>query len=181
MKFDPRIHNRQSIRLRGYDYSQAGAYFLTTCAQDRKCVFGTIENGVMIANEFGDIVYEYWQKIPEHFPNIEIDLAVVMPNHFHGILVIGDRYFDNDDSRDGGKTPPLRKPILGQIVGYFKYQTTKSINKIRNQMGVKIWQRNYYDHIIRTEESLENLREYILHNPLRWDIDQLHPNNPSKW
>jgi len=174
MKYDPRIHNRQSIRLRGYDYSQAGAYFLTTCAQDRKCVFGKIENGVMIPNKFGDIVYEYWQKIPEHFQNIEIDFAVVMPNHFHGILVICDQVL-------GGETPPLRKPILGQMVGYFKYQTTKSINKIRNQMGVKIWQRNYYDHIIRTEESLENLREYILQNPLRWDIDQLHPNNPSKW
>lgn len=194
MNYNPEIHHRRSIRLRGYDYSQAGAYFVTICVQGRECLFGNIQNDIVELNEYGKIVYHFWEQVPKHFQNADIDFAVVMPNHFHGIIVIGDDFKKGINPGgveggevegkvvEGGETPPLRrKPTLGQIVAYFKYQTTKSINQIRDLPGVKLWQRNYYEHIIRTEECLEKLREYIMQNPQRWDIDQLHPNNPSKW
>jgi len=197
VKYDPQIHHRRSVRLRGYDYRQAGAYFVTICVQGRECLFGNIENSEIELNQYGKVVDEIWHRIPQHFSNVDIDSAIVMPNHFHGIVVICDvpanvqktdpRKIQNGETPgiQGGETPPLRSkcgtPTLGQIVGYFKYQTTKKINQIREMAGVKIWQRNYYEHVIRDEILLGKICEYVVHNPQTWDSDQLHPNNPSKW
>ncbi|MGM3306767.1 transposase [Anabaena sp. WFMT] len=179
MKYNPKIHHRQSTRLRGYDYSQPGAYFITICTQHRECNLGEIINDEMKFTVRGFIVHKFWLKIPHHFPNVELDQFVVMPNHVHGIIVINDELLDvNDYIKEGGETPPLRKKTtLGQIIAYYKYQTTKIINKIDDTLGLRIWQRNYYDRIIDHQKILDIARQYIVKNPLRWDKD---PNNPCR-
>jgi REP element-mobilizing transposase RayT len=173
-KYDPTIHHRRSIRLRGYDYSQEGAYFLTICVQNRECLFGEIQDDLVNLNGYGNIVDQGWHQLPIRFNHVEIDESVIMPNHFHGIVVI--------HANTGGGTPSQQdRPVLGEIVAYFKYQTTKRVNQLRNTPGQKVWQRNYYEHIIRSEASLDRLRHYIRHNPQQWAVDQLHPQVPSKW
>lgn len=166
MKYNPDIHHRHSIRLSGYDYSSFGYYYITICTIYRELFFDEFP-------ELKDIVYKQWQRLPEKFINIDLDEFVIMPNHIHGIIVI------NDVSR-GGVTPPLQKmqkPTLGQIIGYLKYQSTKQINKIRNAQGVPFWQRNYYEHIIRNQESLDRIRNYIRSNPDNWEADKNNPIN----
>jgi REP element-mobilizing transposase RayT len=178
-KFDPNKHHRKSIRLQGYDYSQAGAYFVTMVVQGRECLFGEIVNGEMHLNEYGEIVQKWWNEIPIHFPNVELGAFVIMSNHVHGIIwiidnrrgeVLSPRYNPNNNilnenvdgiSTQGGETPPLRKRTLGQIVAYFKYQSTKEMNHIETENAItKFWQRNYYEHIIRNEPppSLPQIR-----------------------
>ena len=193
MPYDPNIHHRRSIRLRGYDYARAGAYFVTICAQGRECLFGEITDGKMQVNGYGEIVASWWEDVPRHFPAVELDAAIVMPNHFHGIIMIAEpvgagsprpapRPVTGGNTKTGAVTAPLRgRPTLGQIVAYFKYLSTKHINISRGTPGVRIWQRNYYEHIIRNEADLCRIREYIANNPLKWELDQLHPANPSKW
>ncbi len=116
-----------------------------------------------------------WNDLPQRFATIELDEFVIMPNHIHGIIVICDK--PNVNCRggvappQGEETSPLQKPALGKIIAYFKYQTTKQINQIHGTPGNRIWQRNYYDHIIRSEKSLAKIREYIINNPLQWELD----------
>ena len=177
MKYDPDIHHRRSIRLPEYDYAQAGAYFVTTCVQERKCLLGEIADGKMQLSDIGRVVEECWSAIPEHFGHVRLDVFVVMPNHIHGILSItgvGARH----------ASPKITGPkqrSLGAIVGSFKSAVTKRVNTLRGAQGRSIWQRNYYEHVIRDDDDLGVLREYIVNNPLRWELDQLHPDNPSKW
>jgi putative transposase len=182
-KYNPQIHHRRSIRLKYYDYNQAGAYFVTICVQNRECLFGNITNQNLQLNQYGQIIDRIWHHLPNHFDNLEIDAAVIMPNHFHGILLITDRSsIVSETNRVNGNRPFYeQKTRLGQIIAYFKYQTTKLINQKRHLPGLRIWQKNYYEHIIRNEKTLAILRQYIMENPTRWDIDQLHPQNPSKW
>jgi len=186
MKYNPKIHHRQSIRLRGYDYSQPGSYFITLCTQNRECNLGEIINNQMKFTVRGLIIDEFWLKIPDHFPNVELDEFIVMPNHVHGIIVINDELLGKqnikqtnteggESNTEGGETPPLRKTTLGQVIAYYKYQTTKIINQVDDTPGVRIWQRNYYDRIIRHEKILELARQYIFQNPFRWDKDPSHP------
>ena len=188
---------RRAMRLRGYDYSQPGAYFVTTCVQHRKCLFGTIIDGKMRLNEIGQIVVECWKHIPQHFPSVELGGSVIMPNHFHGIISWNNRRGEVSSSVDTnphrrGEVPssvdtnPHRRgevpsPSLGKIMAHFKYQSTKHINQHHNTPGTRIWQRNYHDHIIRDDPDLQRLRQYIQDNPMKWELDQLHPDNPSKW
>lgn len=189
--------HRRSVRLRGYDYASVGAYFVTICAAERACVFGAIVDGAMRLNEAGWVVENEWHHLPIRFPHITLDAAIVMPNHWHGIIVLTDDvgagfprpHPTNTIAQDdgfcslGAETAPLRgkRESLGQIVAFFKYQTTKRINVLHGTPGARIWQRNYYEHIVRNEADLARLREYIVNNPLRWELDQLHPDNPSKW
>jgi putative transposase len=170
MKYNPQIHHRRSIRLKNYDYRQAGAYFITICTLDRECLFGEIRDGQNRLNQYGKLVEEAWNYLPNHFPSIELDSAVIMPNHFHGILLILPARSETEN-----------RPTLGNIIAYFKYQSTKQIDRIRQLPNQKIWQRNYYEHIVRTEETLEKLRRYIENNPQKWHEDGLHPQNPSRW
>ncbi|MEQ9485167.1 transposase [Coleofasciculus sp. F4-SAH-05] len=198
--YNPQIHHRRSIRLKSYDYNQAGAYFVTICVQNRECLLGTITNQRVELNEYGKITDQVWNYLPHHFDNLEIDAAVIMPNHFHCIICTGlvskppnlpnfpnPPNFPNSPNPCTGlvSKPPnpffMQKTQLGKIIAYFKYQTTKLINQKRGSMGTRFWQRNYYEHIIRNEKTLNILRQYIIDNPLRWGNDQLHPNNPSKW
>ena len=196
-KFDPQKHHRRSIRLQGYDYSQAGAYYVTIVTQGRECLFGEIIDGEMYLNEYGEIVQNWWNEILIHFPNVELGAFVIMPNHVHGIIfktterrgeVLSPRDNPNNNIQDGhgvgtdnqgGGTPPLQKPpILGQIVAYFKYQSTKEMNRIEIHKAItKFWQRNYYEHIIRDEKDLQNKTDYIEANPSLWDEDDNNPRN----
>ncbi len=186
MPYDPVLHHRRSIRLRGYDYSQAAAYFVTVCAQDHRCLFGDIVKGEMMPNECGRVAAEGWGWLPRQYGWVELDAWTVMPNHLHGIVII----HENDlvsMGRGGSRTAPtasggdvavpsVRKP-LGRLIGAFKTVSTKRINELRGTPGAPVWQRNYYDHVIRGERSLQEIREYIAGNPLRWELDELHPHH----
>jgi len=180
--YNPDIHQRRSIRLRDFDYSADGAYFVTICTQGRECLFGEIVDGAMVLNDPGIMVEKWWQDVFGHFPNVVLDEYTIMPNHFHGIVLLkhvgaGFPRPMSTPENQGGETPPLRTPTLGQVVGYLKYQTTKQINQMRDNPGVPVWQRNYYERIIRDEEELTAIREYIADNPAKWAEDKENPLN----
>ncbi len=188
MNYDKYRHHRRSFRLKNYDYSQAGAYFVTICIKGRECMFGDVVDGEMGLNYAGQMVRDVWHKIPEHFPHADIDEFIVMPNHAHGIIVICRDGCRGEVSspisvshipktKQGGDTPPLQRRALGQIVAYFKYQSAKRINQIRNAPAHPVWQRNYYEHIIRSEEEMNRIREYIMENPAKWAEDENNPAN----
>lgn len=187
--FDPQKHHRRSIRLKGYDYAQAGACFVTIVTQGRVCLFGEVVNGEMVLNEYGKIVQKWWDDLSTHFPGIETGAFVIMPNHMHGVIIIVD---DGRGAvpapgfaptkKQGGETPPLhRKPTLGQIVAYFKYKSTKEMNSM-DTPGVitKFWQRNYYERIIRNEREMDAVWNYIENNPSTWADDNENPNERFK-
>jgi REP element-mobilizing transposase RayT len=164
MKYDSTIHRHRSIRLQGYDYSRSGAYFVTICVQNRKRLFGDIKNGEMRLNDAGKMIQTVWNEIPEYYPGIETDEFVIMPNHFHGITVIA-----------GGLSLP-------NVVHRFKTMTTKRYTDGVKQSDWppfpgKLWQRNYWEHIIRNESELNHIREYIRSNHAKWELDKLYINN----
>ncbi|MCM1983095.1 transposase [Lyngbya confervoides] len=151
--------------MKDYDYSQAGAYFVTICTQGRECLLGEVIDASISLSQYGIVVEQIWHQIPQHFSSVALDAAVIMPNHFHGIIVISEESFlVQQESQDLAPNKNSKKPTLGQIVAYFKYQSTKLINVARDLSGVKFWQRNYYEHIIRSEASLAQLRIYIEQN-----------------
>ena len=160
---------RKSNRLEGYDYSLAGCYFVTVCAQDRVNRFGDIVNEKMHLNETGRGVAETWEWLKGRYNNIGLDAWVIMPNHLHGILII------YDTCRGGSRTAPT-KP-LGRLIGAFKTVSTKRINMRQGTPGTKLWQRSFYDHVIRDDDDLNRVREYIQNNPLRWALDEENPAN----
>jgi len=180
MPYDPKIHHRRSIRLPGYDYSQTGAYFVTICAHQKKHLFGEVIEGEVKTNEIGEMIWLYWDHLPRRYPNIEIDKFVLMPNHIHGIIRIVEPVRaihesprkTSRDSVGAVHEPPLRrKMLLAKIIGYFKMNTAKRINEMRGLAGVPVWQRNYYEHIVRNDDELNKIRDYIVTNPLRWPTD----------
>jgi len=218
-KNENQTSKRKSIRLRDFDYSKPGFYFVTICSHNKECVFGEIDNGEMILNDIGKIINEEILSIPKRFKNVEIDIYAIMPNHVHMILsILCDDDLDccDDGNRrggvsppeistpgqncrgavsapetenilmqgggnSGGETPPLRKnkPTLGQVVGYFKYHSTKKINIVNNTPSKPVFQRNYYEHIIRNEESYAIIYAYIESNPQTWDRDMNNPANAT--
>ena len=207
MNYNPEKHHRQSIRLRGYDYTQEGAYYLTICCHQKRCLLGEIEDGVMHLNLVGATVKAVWDSLPRHFPLIELDAFVIMPNHVHGIIVITP---DNHNPNCRGEafvpitentspqisstnadapyvatasltpfsgcndTPPphgTQSGSIGAIIQNFKSVATRRVNRITRNSGT-LWQRNYYEEIIRNEKAYENIRRYIVENPLNWDEDE---------
>ena len=169
MTYNPEIHHRRSIRLKDYDYAQAGAYFATICVWQRECLFGDIRDGEMNINECGDIVRFTWNDLVNHNSNLLLGNFVIMPNHFHGIIVI-----DQEKSVGSAKVHGLQ-----EIVRQFKTFSAKRINAFRNAPGVPVWQRNYYEHVIRNDEDCNRIVSYISINPQKWAEDTLHPlNNP---
>jgi REP element-mobilizing transposase RayT len=263
MTYDPEKHHRRSIRLKGYDYTQPGAYFITICTHGRECLFGEIIDGEMHLNEAGQIVVQTWQDLPNHVPNVQLDAFVVMPNHVHGIIIITDhaggigagfkpaRTTMGPGSAGGagsttgpgsaagsgfaagpgstmgsgfaagpgstmgsgfaagpgstmgsgfaagpgptagsgavgaGSEPAPTEPGptrssygLPEIIRQFKTFSAPRINELRGTPGTPVWQRNYYEHIIRNESSLNRIRQYIAENPARWDADQENPQRP---
>jgi REP element-mobilizing transposase RayT len=177
------LPNRRSIRLRGYDYSRAGAYFVTICTLNRECLFGNIENGEMRLNTTGKIVQRCWDEIPFHFSEVELDEFVVMPNHIHGIAVIvdgrGTACRAPTSRAHTCRAPAVEQfgqPVSGSIptiVRSFKSAATRRINQLRNTPGENLWQRNYWEHIVRNEQELHRIRKYIQNNPAQWELDRL--------
>jgi len=138
---------------------------VTICTQGRKLLFGEIVGSEMVLNEYGRVVGECWEWLTRQYPYVQLDKWVVMPNHIHGIIVLG-----------GSRTAPTDKQkSLSSIVGAFKTVSTSSINRLRRSPGVPIWQRNYYEHIIREEEDLDHVRQYLIYNPGRWAEDEENP------
>ena len=174
-KDDAIIHHRRSIRLPHYDYAQPGGYFITLCTQNRACLFGDIINGKMVLNDAGIMVEKYGNEIPQHFHNVILDEHAIMPNHFHGIIMIVGAGLSRpilNNGREGNEGREDRAPTVGNIVAYFKYQSTKHINIIHNGGFQKLWQRNYYERVIRGEKELFEMRQYIINNPANWEMDE---------
>jgi REP element-mobilizing transposase RayT len=169
MRYDKEKHHRRSIRLKEYDYSQAGAYFVTICTKNRECLFGEISDGKMALNDTGIVASEVWNGLQNHFP-VELDEYVIMPNHVHGIIII------NNVGAIHELPNKRRQMLIPKILGYYKMNTAKHINKIHNTSGIPFWQRNYYEHIIRNEKELNSIREYIVNNPLTWYEDEENPS-----
>ncbi len=171
--------NRRSIRVRGYDYSQSGAYFVTIRTHKGEFLFGEIIEGAMKLNEYGRTVEHEWERSSGIRSEIELDSFVVMPNHFHGIVfILGDANRMQSVGATGRSPLPPRGPkpqSLGSLIAGFKSAVSKRINAMRGTPGASLWQRNYYEHIIRDEDSLNRIREYIMHNPLSWSLDRENP------
>lgn len=182
MKFDPQTHHRRSIRLKGYDYSQAGVYFVTIVTWQREMLFGEIVKGEMIASEFGKIVREEWERTGEIRREVELGAYIVMPNHFHGIVVLSSDTHRVSDVGATGRSPLPHGPApksLGSLMAGFKSSVTKRINTLRNVQGIPVWQRNYYEHIVRNEQEMDRIHRYIESNPSMWAEDDENPNTVS--
>jgi len=229
MTYNPQKHHRQSIRLKGYDYSQAGLYFITICCQDRACLFGEIvgannyspknemdvspENEMdmyhspkMELNDAGKIASQCWLDIPKHFPNVILHEFIIMPNHIHGIVeLVGANNHSPENGMDVHHSPenimdvspdnemdvsngngakingaknfsPLRSPskTIGSVVRGYKIGVTKWFRANINFQPPRIWQRNYYEHIIRNEQSYQTISNYIIDNPAKWNDDKFY-------
>ncbi len=219
-KYNPNIHHRRSIRLKGYDYSQAGLYFITICVKNRACLFGHIEcKGApcgypkMILNDAGKMIYDEWNKLPERFPNIQLHEYIVMPNHFHAILeIVGatlvvaqnnvvapdnvvsqNKIYNTKKGQPQGIAPTesptksstesqidnIKKKTLGNIIGAFESITTvEYIRGVKTKkwypFNKKLWQRNYWENIIRNEQSYNRISKYIINNPKNWNEDKFY-------
>ena len=202
MPYDPARHHRRSIRLRGYDYSQNGLYFITICCFNMESKFVTIKNGEMTLNLYGKIAYQHWLNLAERFSNFQLDVFQIMPNHMHAILVLNDKIGGWDDGSgvsgigaDGigasgigadrvGASPTRtglgRKLYISPvdaIIGSYKslvFNECLEIFKANNEWMGKFWQRNYYEHIIRDEKSYQNISKYIINNPASWGNDKFY-------
>ena len=189
MKYDPAKHHRRSIRLKGYDYTSPGAYFVTICTHQRRCLFGDIVDGTMKLSRIGLFVQACWQRLPHHCSNVSLDEFIVMPNHIHGILFLGSS--SPSDIALGQGILESRKKVqlnatsrqapksgsLGAIVRSFKSVTSRKIGQFREPPNRPVWQQNFYEHIIRNEAALHQIRHYIQTNPQSWQDDRLHPQN----
>jgi REP element-mobilizing transposase RayT len=203
--YNPEIHHRKSIRLKGYDYSQEGLYFITICTNDRKCLFGEIYGfdvvwvknfqppPEMILNDAGKIANDCWLEIPKHFTNVVLHEHIIMPNHVHGIIElkpVGTRHVvslpDNSEITVRPSHVMARqqnqfsKPIPGSIsviIQQYKSSVTRFVNKINNSQFK--WQSRFYEHIIRNEQSYQQIADYIINNPKNWKDDDLFLIDPS--
>lgn len=175
---------RRSSRLPHYDYSHPGAYFITVRTYKKQLLFGDIVDGKMRLSSFGNIVSHCWQAIPMHFLNANLDRFVIMPNHLHGIIILQDNLRGAACCAPTKKTNvegnrQINKPACGSlsaIVRSFKSAVTKRINEVRKTPGAPVWQRSFWDHIIRNEQDLNRIRQYILNNPLKWHLDRHNPD-----
>lgn len=181
MRCKPEIHHRRSIRLRGHDYSQRGYYFITVCTRGRWCLFGDIEKGRMILNDAGKMIGRWWNELKNKYADIEIDEYVIMPNHCHGIINIVGMMVGADRCvcpNGKGEVPPVRGRPISEMIQWFKTMTTNEyIRNVKQNrwepFDGKLWQRNYYEQIVRDEISMRRIREYIVNNPHQWQQDKL--------
>jgi len=170
----------ESTRLQEYDYSSPGAYFITVCTKNHKCLFGKIADGQMILNNFGKIVLECWHDLPNHYAHIILDVFVIMPNHVHGIIIIVEtglkpvstKPVSTMELSNTAVTDPKPNHGLSEFVRAFKTFSSRRINAIRQTAGCKVWQSRFHDRIIRNEPELNKTREYIINNPLNWETDE---------
>jgi putative transposase len=193
MAYDPEKHRRRSIRLWDHDYSRAGAYYLTLCTQNRECLFGDVMEGEMRMNEAGRMADDFIARIPDRYPAITVDCYQVMPNHIHMVLIVADvvgpvsvgaihelplqRISRSNQVECEKRRLQRRAMLIPKCVGFYRMNTAKRVNQMRGVAGVRVWQRNYHEHIIRHQRSLDRIRRYIADNPKNWDRDR---NNPSR-
>jgi len=185
MTHDRVKHQRRSVRLTEYDYAQPGAYFITICTNNRECLLGEMADAAVLLNACGDITVDEWLRTAVVRHNVSLDAFVVMPNHLHGIILIAHQKVDAPTVRRGD---PAGRPYMpnrahgpapgsvSAIVGQFKAAATKRISVLRGTPGA-VWQRNYYEHVIRNEGELNDIRQYITDNLAAWETDE---NNPSR-
>jgi len=199
----------ESARLKNWNYANNGYYFITICTLDRERLFGEVVNGKMVLNEFGRLVRRFWREIPKHFPGVDLDQYIVMPNHLHGIIVIdretsgiptnvrgrdvamqrlyvgNETHMKNRTTNDGkryaGKFPKMSKispksGSLSVIIRSYKSIVSDTIAKQYSD-NIFAWQTRFYDHIIRNEKSLNRIRQYIIDNPIKWELDRNNPEN----
>lgn len=176
MNYDPGIHHRRSVRLVGYDYSWAGAYSITICTHRRRHLLGKVMDGNVRLTPWGQIVERCWRDLPSHYPNVNVDAFVVMPNHLHGIVILIAP--EGDESRKTECIPTAHS--LGEIVRGFKALCSRQISSCSGTAGTTIWQRSYHEHVIRSEASLNAIRLYIERNPANWAFDPENPDKVSK-
>jgi len=182
-RYNPAIHHRRSIRLKGWDYRQPGAYFVTLVTEGRDLLFGDVANGAVALAFPGTIAETLWLCLPQQFAHVRLDEFVVMPNHLHGLIWLTAK--DEGAVAPAAMTPEPAPPqprllpgSLGAILGNYKSLVTRRINAVRHTPGGLVWQSNYYEHIIRNGRALEAIREYIHNNPSHWERD---PDNPLVW
>jgi len=176
MNNNTNMPHRQGLRLKGYDYSQAGAYFVTICAHGKACLFGDVIGSEVKVNELGRKVQAVWDDLPVHYPHVATDAFVVMPNHVHGVVVLRDVGAGFKPARTAEYAhTALRRHGLSEIVRAFKTFSARRINEFRETSGAPVWQRNYYEHIIRDDADYNRIAEYVANNPKRWAEDSLHP------
>jgi len=161
MDSNSKYPKRKSIRLKHYDYSQNGAYFVTICTKDKCLTINT--------KEIRDIIQETWDNLPEYYPEVILDEFVIMPNHIHAIIIINNHFYNFV----GAGLRPARK--LSEIVRALKSFSSREINKFLNTPGQSFWQRNYHEHVIRNDNDLHDIRKYINDNPLKWETDEYNP------
>ncbi len=187
----PEINHRRSIRLKEYDYSAEGAYFVTVCTKDRRCFFGEILNEKMILNDAGTMVEKWYLELQKKFHDIKCDEHIIMPNHFHAIILnveadlcVCPRPDTHPDASQGEHIgSPLQRSPLPTVVQWFKTMTTNEyIRGVKQHdwpsFPGKLWQRNYFERVIRDEDELNRIREYIIYNPVKWAKDE---DNPKNW
>ncbi len=190
MTFDNKIHHRKSIRLQNYDYSQAGAYFITICTQNKQCLFGDIVDDEMQLNDVGRIIQSIWNEISIYYPQVELDEFVIMPNHVHGIINIrsstlgagrklAPAFSTLPSSMSVASSVPAEfssiAPTIGSIMRRFKSMSAIVVNKSLGRSSQPLWQRNYWERVVRDEKELHGMQEYIVNNPRQWKLDKLHP------
>ena len=194
MAYDPRRHHRRSIRLRGYDYAGGGAYFITVCAQDKGCPLGRLVESEMVLSDTGHTVQGVWDGLAQRFPTIVLDAFQIMPNHLHGVFVIPGPGLDswlaaatgvpvvhpypNGNKDTAGRTPTRHRVAMGDVVGAFKSIATIQVNRLLARKGARLFQENFFEHIVRGVDSLEKIRAYIAENPARWPADPENPDRP---
>ena len=209
MSYNPEIHHRRTIRLKDYDYSSSGAYFITICVDKRECLFGEIINGIMNLSEIGKIANNNWLEIPEHSQNVELGEFVIMPNHLHGIIILNGlkeedaekedvKYYVPTDHEKQTLNPNdnVRRDVLLNVQDKNKNEHFSKLSPAKNTISIIIrsfkasvthwcrknnheyfkWQKNYHEHVIRSENSLNAISKYIIENPLKWDIDNENPD-----
>ncbi|MBE7411049.1 MAG: hypothetical protein L6Q54_11020 [Leptospiraceae bacterium] len=176
MSYNPKIHKRRPIRLKGYDYSQAGLYFITICCKNKEYLFGNIANGEMVLNDAGKIANQFWMDIPNHFPNAKLHEYVVMPNHVHGIIELIENHHPPRPYSQNQFQKMIPRSISSIVKGY-KIGVTKWFrNASMDDFPIEraIWQRNYYEHIIRNEQLYWTISKYIKNNPANWHDDEYY-------
>jgi len=173
------LPSRRSIRYPGFDYRHPGAYFVTICTYQRRGLFGCVRDGIMQHTPCGRAAQECWQAIPEHFPQVTLDYFVVMPNHIHGILLLncnGRGTACCAPTQPGGRFGEVNAGSLAVVIRSYKSAVTSQTRRLARDARLIVWQRNYYEHILRHERELAEVRTYIDRNPLQWQFDRENPD-----
>jgi putative transposase len=184
MAFNPKKHNRRSIRLKGYDYTEPGAYFITICTSKREYLFGHIQDEKMHLNRYGEVVQFNWNNLPKSYSHVQLDEFIIMPDHIHGIIMLKDPVGAGLPTIESlTKNPykpaptPQKRHGLPEIIRSLKTRSATRINQLRSTKGNPVWQRGYYERIVRDEQALFNIRKYIINNPSKWQKDKLNSTN----